>query len=134
VPLSKDPVKRERQIANLRPVRENLVPGAGAWQPGVLSRLEHGARTTRPENSPEWSPAVLAAISDLQQRVGAELRDEAGEIHAWAVPSVECVALQRVAAWRVDRWVQTQEATGPRSTRRARRCCRRRRGPWRARR
>jgi hypothetical protein len=112
MPLSSDPVKRARQLANLRPAPANLEPGAGAWKPGVAPQLRHGARTARPQRSPEWSPAVTAVIGDLEQRVGVELRDADGEIHVWAVPSVECVALQRVAAWRVDRWVQTQEAKG----------------------
>jgi hypothetical protein len=99
-------------LANLRPNSDNLVPRAGAWRPGDAPHLEHGARTRSPERSPEWSPAVQAAISDLEARVGAELRDEAGGVHSWAVPSIEAVALQRVAAWRVDRYVADREATG----------------------
>ena len=73
--------------------------------------LTHGARTHSPQRSPEWSPAVQSALGDLEQRVGAELRD-GDELAPWAVPSVEAVALQRVAAWRVDRYVADKEARG----------------------
>lgn len=111
-PLSDDPIKRERQLENLRPVPENLVPGAGAWQPGDAPNLQHGGRTVAPQQSVEWSPGVQAAITDLEQRVGAELRDDAGAVHPWAVPSIEAVALQRVAAWRVDRYLADREAKG----------------------
>lgn len=105
MPLSDDPAKRARQLANLQ-------PGAGAGREGQAPALVHGARTVSPERSPEWSPAVDAAIRDLEGRVGAELRDAAGDLQAWAVPSIEAVALQRVAAWRVDRYVADLEARG----------------------
>jgi len=104
-PLSDDPVKRTRQLANLR-------PGAGAGRLGEAPALRHGERTTSPQRSPEWSPAVTAAIADLEHRVGDELRDAAGALLPWALPSVEAVALQRVAAWRVDRYVPDREARG----------------------
>jgi hypothetical protein len=55
---------------------------------------------------------VHAAIGDLEGRVGAELRDAAGVVHPWAVPSLEACALQRVTAWRVDRYVAAQELKG----------------------
>jgi hypothetical protein len=111
-PLSDDPAKRARQMSNLRPNPQNLQPGAGAWQPGAAPHLEHGSRTRAPQRSPEWSPAVLAAVADLEGRVGAELRGPDGELHAWATPSVEAVAIQRVAAWRADRHVADLEARG----------------------
>lgn len=99
-------------LANLRPNPENLEPGAGAWQPGDAPHLEHGARSRRPQRSPEWSPAVERAVDDLEHRVGDELRDSAGELLPWARPSIEAVALQRVAAWRVERHVADLEARG----------------------
>ncbi|MDP9416806.1 MAG: hypothetical protein M3P48_03015, partial [Actinomycetota bacterium] len=74
--------------------------------------LEHGARTRAPQRSPEWSPAVLAAISDLEGRVGAELRGPDGELHPWAVPSVETVAIARVAVARAERFTADAEARG----------------------
>lgn len=104
-PLSDDPVKRARQLANLQ-------PGAGAGRVGEAPALRHGERTTSPQRSPEWSPAVERAIADLEHRVGDELRDSAGELLPWALPSVEAVALQRVAAWRVERYVADREARG----------------------
>jgi len=104
-PLSDDPVKRTRQLANLR-------PGAGAGRLGEAPALRHGERTTSPQRSPEWSPAVTAAIADLEGRVGDELRDSNGELASWARPSVEAVALQRVSAWRVERYVADREARG----------------------
>jgi hypothetical protein len=90
----------------------NLVPGAGAWRPGDAPRLKLGQRTRRPQRAPEWPPAVKAAADDLAQRVGSELRDADGELHAWAMPSVEAVAIARVAAWRAERAVADREARG----------------------
>ena len=86
--LSDDPKVAAKQ-------RGNLVPGAGRWREGDSPALKHGARSRQPQKSPEWSPAVTAAAADLEQRVGSELRDEDGELHAWAVPSVECLAIAR---------------------------------------
>lgn len=105
MPLSHDPRKRANQLANLR-------PGAGAGREGQAPALVHGARTVSPERSPEWSPAVERAIADLEQRVGAELRDDDGVLLRWALPSIEAVALQRVAAWRVERYVADRETRG----------------------
>lgn len=109
---SKDPAARARSLANLRPNPEKLVAGAGAGRVGTAPALKSGWRTHSPQRSPEWSPAVLAAIGDLESRVGAELRDADGVVHSWAVPSLEACALQRVAAWRVDRYVAAQELQG----------------------
>lgn len=105
MPLSSDPAKKARQLANLK-------PGAGAWKPGDSPALVHGARSRQPQRSPAWSPAVTLSIDDLEQRVGAELRDEGGALQAWAVPSVEAVALQRVAAQRADRFIADREERG----------------------
>lgn len=105
--------KRGRDGRRMNPASlENLRPGAGAWRPGDAPHLEHGARSRRPQRSPEWSPAVERAVADLERRVGDELRDDAGELLPWARPSVEAVALQRVAAWRVERHVADLEARG----------------------
>lgn len=40
------------------------------------------------------------------------LRDESGELLPWAVPSVEAVAIQRIASVRMDRYVADREAKG----------------------
>src|SRR4051794_1294401 len=112
VPDSGEP-KRGRDGRRMHPASlANLRPGAGAWQPGDAPHLAHGARSRQPQRSPEWSPAVQCAIADLERRVGNELRDATGELRPWAVPSVEAVALQRVAAWRVDRYLADREARG----------------------
>ncbi len=110
MPLSPDPERRRAQLANL----PNLsgAPSAGSWRPGEAPHLKHGARSRRPERGPEWSPAVSEAVRDLEAVVGDELRDASGEVHAWARPSVEAVAIQRVACWRLDRFVADQEARG----------------------
>ncbi len=112
MPLSDDPAKRARQLANLRPNPDNLVPNAGAAQPGDARRLVHGARTKKPQRSPAWSPAVELAAADLAARVGDELRDEHGELLPWARPSVEAVAVLRVALARVERWTADREERG----------------------
>ena len=106
MPTSKDPKRRAKQLANLH---QGVSPSS--WPEGASPALKHGARSRHPQRSPEWSPAVQSALGDLEQRVGAELRD-GDELVAWAVPSVEAVALQRVAAWRVDRYVADREARG----------------------
>lgn len=112
MPLSNEPESRQRQLANLQRHPDNLQPGAGAWEPGTAPALKHGARSREPHRSVEWSPAVESAIADLQARVGAELCTADGGLAPWAVPSVEAVALQRVASVRVDRYVATLEARG----------------------
>jgi hypothetical protein len=40
------------------------------------------------------------------------LRDGRGELLPWALPSVEAVAIQRVASVRMDRFIADQEAKG----------------------
>src|SRR4051812_31448408 len=124
MPISQDPERRARQLQNLRPE-----PGSDAWRrqmaglrkgsessgtarAGDARRLVHGGRSLTPQRSPEWPPAVELAILDLQGRVRAELRDADGNLHPEAVPSVEAVALARVAAGRAERWVSDKEARG----------------------
>lgn len=107
---SKDPERRAAQLANLPNLRGEAT--STTWAPGDSPHLEHGARSERPQRSPEWSPAVEQAVADLEARVGNELRDDDGELLPWARPSVEAVALQRVAAWRVDRYAADKEARG----------------------
>lgn len=104
MPLSTDPAKKARQLANLR--RGNPAPS------GNGRALKHGAKTHRPQCSPSWSPAVELAAADLASRVGDELRDEHGELLPWARPSVEAVAVLRVALARVERWTADREDRG----------------------
>lgn len=112
MPLSDDPQKRAAQLANLRPNPDNLVPGAGASRPGEARRLVHGARTTSPQRSPLWPPAVRDAVADLTKHVGDELRDDQGELVPWAVPSVEALAVLRVAVFRLARWTDERADRG----------------------
>ena len=107
---SKDPARRAAQLANLPNLRG--LPTSTSVQAGEARSLKHGARSRESQRSPEWSPAVREAIADLEQRVGQELRQEDGTLAPWAVPSVEAVALQRVAAMRVDRYLADAEARG----------------------
>lgn len=97
--------------------RENLpnlkgLPTSTSVRPGQALALKRGAHSRNVKNAPEWSPAVREAITDLSTRVGHELRDEDGELAAWAVPSIEAVALQRVQAWRMDRYLADAETRG----------------------
>lgn len=39
----------------------------------------------------EWSPAVERSITDLERRVGDELRDSNGELMAWALPPAPAI-------------------------------------------
>ena len=108
-----EPVKRGRDGRRMNPASlANLQPGAGAGRVGQAPALRHGARSHSPQHSPEWSPAVELAAADLAGRVGAELRDDAGELQPWAVPSIEAVAVLRVALARVERWTADREARG----------------------
>lgn len=110
MPLSDDPAKRARQLANLPNLRGE--PTATTFAPGEAAALKHGSRSRQPQRSPDWSPAVTATAEDLAERVGSELRTEAGDLQPWAVPSVEAVALARVAAARGERHAADLEAKG----------------------
>ena len=99
-------------LRNLRPTPQNLVPGAGKWQPGEAPALKHGARSRQSQNSPEWSPAMQVSTAELEARAGAELRDENGDVAEWARSSIEAVAQHRVALWRCDRRNADLEARG----------------------
>ena len=109
-PLSADAEKRARQLANLPNLRGEAT--SATWQPGDAPHLQHGARSRRPQASPEWSPAMSLCVLDLEERVDESLRDEHGELLPWAVPSVEAVAIQRIACVRMDRFVADREAKG----------------------
>ena len=110
MPLSTDPAKKARQLANLPNLRGEST--STTWQAGDAPHLEHGARSRRPQASPEWSPAMSLCILDLEERVDVSLRDDDGELQSWAVPSVEAVAIQRIACVRMDRYVGDREAKG----------------------
>lgn len=100
-------------LANLRPNPANLIPGGtNPAGEGNARALASGARTVRPQGSPEWSPAVALSMTDLAARVGDELRGPDGEPWPWAVPSIEAVAVLRVALARVERWAADREARG----------------------
>jgi hypothetical protein len=124
MPFSKDPEMQKRQLANLRPPpgsnaerrqKAGLKRGkesSGTARPGDARALMHGARTRAPQRSVEWGPAVEAAILDLQPCIGEELRDEHGDVFVWAAPAVEALALSRLTAARMERWVADRCAKG----------------------
>jgi hypothetical protein len=111
--VSEEPVKRGRDGRRMNPRSlENLRRGVTRAPKGNGHALRHGANTTGPQDSVDWDPAMSAAIDDLQQRVHASLRDQDGQLFPWAVPSVEAVAIQRVASVRMARYIATAEAKG----------------------
>lgn len=83
MPLSKDPDKRARQLANLR-------PGAGAWQPGSAPQLRHGLRTRKPPPLilQEFTDRIVEALEDA-----VPMRGPDGEIMPEFKAAVQAVAL-----------------------------------------
>jgi hypothetical protein len=110
VPLSRDPTKRERQLANLPNLRGE--PTSASWRPGAAPHLVHGARGRASWNSPDWSPAVELAIAELERCAGVELKDADGALEPWARPSVEAVAQQLVNMRRGERIAADRDARG----------------------
>jgi len=95
MPLSSDPDKRARQLANLR-------PGAGGWAPGATSALKSGLRSRAP------SPAVIDPILDqvleaLEARV--PIRDERGEIPSWLREQAWATAIKKLQVLRCAQWL-----------------------------
>lgn len=87
MPLSNDPEKRARQLANLR-------PGAGAWKRGQPSpNLRHGLRSRDP------GPLILGgAASEILDALsaGVPLRDEHGDVPIHDRAAVEAAALHLI--------------------------------------
>lgn len=84
--LSKDPEKRARQLANLR-------PGAGAWKPGAAPNMKHGLRTRRPDRV-LLADAASEVIDALEAQV--PLKGADGLPLPEFTAAVEAAALQLV--------------------------------------
>lgn len=97
MPLSDDPEKRARQLANLR-------PGAGAWPPGQATNVKSGLRTRNPGWMilSEAAGEIVAALA-----AGAPVRDEAGEVPVHDRPAIEAAALQLIIVRRVLGYLST---------------------------
>ena len=92
MPLSTDPVKREKQLANLQPSdpdarerqRAGLVPGAGAGDGGLQRRLTHGGyaqlHAERVESKEREVYDALAADAPLRDSVGNLPRHDAAQV------------------------------------------------------
>ena len=95
VPLSDDPEKRERQLAN-------LVPGAGQWPPGATTNLKNGLRTRNPPRLvlSEVCDEIVAALSE-----GLPVRGADGGVPAADHYAVELAAVQLLAVRRCNNYL-----------------------------
>jgi hypothetical protein len=113
VPLSDDPDKRARQLANLR-------PGAGAWKPGQASPAgaTHGLRTRPPERgSAAWKRQILSPAADEIVEAladGAPVRDAAGDVPIHDRIAIEAAALLLIQVRRASAWLGTNGDTDSR--------------------
>jgi hypothetical protein len=103
-PLSDDPEKRARQLANLR-------PGAGAWKPGSAPQLRHGLRTRKPP--PEVIDPVLdRVLDDLEARVPIKGSD--GEVPPWLRELAWSAAIKKLQIVRCARFLAQNGETDER--------------------
>lgn len=90
-PLSDDPAKRERQLANLR---RGGPANAGSFRPGQPSpNLKHGLRSREPGRLilGEAGREIVEALS-----AGVPLRDEHGDVPIYDRAAVEAAALHLI--------------------------------------
>lgn len=100
MPLSNDPDKRARQLANLR-------PGAGAWKPGDAPALKHGLRSRRPLPVDQLSAEVAEIVGALAD--AAPVRDGDGNLPAADEAAIERAARALHRARKASEWA---DATG----------------------
>jgi hypothetical protein len=100
MPLSDDPAKRARQLANLR-------PGAGAWTPGSAPHLIHGGRTRAPWKSPIFGEIKSDLVSEIR-RSFPHLLDEEGEVLPQFALAVDAAALQVLTLRRITGFFATK--------------------------
>lgn len=98
MPLSSDPDKRARQLANLK-------PGAGQWKAGAAPHVRSGWRTRRPP--PLLFDPVVAELADVLA-ADAPLRDADGELPAADRAAVESAAIDLLIVRRVHGFLQTK--------------------------
>jgi hypothetical protein len=108
VPLSNDPVRRERQLANLRPRPANLKPGAGQWEPGHAPVLTHGLRSRRPSQD-VMDPMLDQVIEDLEAKV--PVRDKAGDVPAWLREECWAAGIKKLQVIRCARYLAQRGET-----------------------
>lgn len=97
MPLSRDPEKRERQLANLK-------PGAAPWQPGATPHLKHGLRSRRPDGVLLGSSAreIVDALAETVPLKGPD-----GQVLPQFIVAVEAAALQLIIVRRVLGYLTT---------------------------
>lgn len=111
MPLSTDPAKRERQLANLRPKPENLQPGAGAWQPGRSpDQLRHGLRSRRPP-ADVIDPILDQVLDDLEAKVPIRVD---GQIPPWLREMAWSAAIAKLQVVRCARFLAQHGETNSR--------------------
>jgi hypothetical protein len=94
--------RNPNSLANLRPNPDKLVPGAGAWRPGVAPHLEHGLRSRDP--SPEVIDPVLdLVLDDLETKV--PIRDEHGQVPPWLREMAWSAAIAKLQVIRCSRYL-----------------------------
>lgn len=99
-PLSEDPVKRQRQLANLPNVRGEAP--AGAWRPGTAPNLKHGLRTRHP-SADVIDPVLDQVEADLEARVPD--RDADGQVPAWNREMLFSLAVAKLQVIRCSRFL-----------------------------
>ena len=93
MPLSEDPDKRARQLANL-----NRGANAGSFKPGAASpNLRHGLRSRQP--GPLLGTAAREIVDALADAV--PLRGPDGDVMPQFIPAVESAALDLIIVQRV---------------------------------
>lgn len=101
-PLSSDPEKRQRQLANLPNTRGE--PTAGSWKAGQPSpNLKHGLRSRRP--GPLLGEAAAEIVDALADTV--PLKGPDGQVLPQFVPAVESAALDLIVVKRVLGYLTT---------------------------
>ena len=105
-PLSSDPAKQAKQLANLR---KGSAPGEGE---GNANALRHGLRTVRP-SAAALGPAVAAVVAELEPALPTPLRDpDTGAVAPWARETVHALAVMKVGLLRAERWIANEEDHG----------------------
>lgn len=102
MPLSDDPDRRARQLANLPNLRGE--PTSGSWQPGAAPHMKHGLTSRRP------SALALGPIADeihAALTADAPLRDEDGDVPRADRYAVELAALALLRVRRVEGFLAT---------------------------
>jgi hypothetical protein len=109
MPLSSDPTKRARQLANLPNLRGEMP--AGAWTAGASPALRHGLRTRRPARQ-ILGPAYDELVDVLEDSV--PLRGADGQVLPGFAVAIEAAAVQLLQVRRCQAYLETHGATDDR--------------------